>query len=342
MIAYKYRSGRGLKDGEGNEIFERDIKLLSQDTIYIPTISQLNDPAEALVDDSLYKEWLDLYKIFLSKEMVSRVEESVQSLFDKIRLSGIYSLSKEIDNELLWAYYASGHTGYAIVFDTEVLSKSFKYGKWVGMFEIDVKYSSKLPRFDISVIDKQTMNDALSCLVGNKSNSWEHEAEHRLIFEEGGKCVKIDYRAIKGFVFGCRMKEDDIDYVMKTFSGRDFEYFKVVLKDDSYRLSIKRLNDKYPTLEKYCPNKVEYSIEDLLEGDRYCGGVGYKYTFYVEEALREVSREPFVTAISHIVVSDDQKYPRILIWTKVKQDGSIKSCRSYEYEVIESSLVKKV
>lgn len=49
MIAYKYRSGKGTKDGNGKDIFEQDIELLSHDTIYIPTIEQLNDPAEARV-----------------------------------------------------------------------------------------------------------------------------------------------------------------------------------------------------------------------------------------------------------------------------------------------------
>jgi hypothetical protein len=61
MIAYKYRSGRGIKDKEWKDIFERDIELLSHDTIYIPTIEQLNDPAEALFDDSLFKDHLHTY-----------------------------------------------------------------------------------------------------------------------------------------------------------------------------------------------------------------------------------------------------------------------------------------
>lgn len=55
MIAYKYRSGRGLKDDSGNDLFERDIQLLAQDRIYVPTVGQLNDPAEALVDDQVFR-----------------------------------------------------------------------------------------------------------------------------------------------------------------------------------------------------------------------------------------------------------------------------------------------
>ena len=55
MIAYKFRAGRGQKDAEGRDIFERDIDLLSKDIIYVPTVEQLNDPAEALIDDSFLR-----------------------------------------------------------------------------------------------------------------------------------------------------------------------------------------------------------------------------------------------------------------------------------------------
>ena len=340
MLAYKYRSGRGLKDRNGKDVFERDIELLSQDMIYIPTVEQLNDPSEALVDDSVYKMQLDLFERIVPKEAIGSFDEGIQGLFDSIRNSGVYSLSKEIANELMWAYYANGHNGYAIIFDTEVLAKSFENGKYSGMHELEVKYSSRLPRFDISIIEKD-IKKVLSCLVGNKSNAWKHEAEHRLVFDTGGKCLKIDYRAIKGFVFGCRMVPDDIDYVMKTFSGRNMTYYQIKLKDNSYNLFLERLTDRYPDAEKYCPNKVEYDVEALLEDDRNTGGVGYKYRPYVEQALMEVSREPFVTFISHIVVTDDKKHPNILVWTKIKQDGSLRKMRPFEFDLINGTLVRK-
>ena len=340
MIAYKYRSGRGPKDRNGKDVFERDIELLSQDMIYIPTVKQLNDPSEGLVDDRVYKMQLDLFERIVPKEAIGSFDEGIQGLFDSIRNSGVYSLSKEIANELMWAYYANGHNGYAIIFDTEVLAKSFENGKYSGMHELEVKYSSRLPRFDISIIELD-INKVLSCLVGNKSNAWKHEAEHRLVFDTGGKCLKIDYRAIKGFVFGCKMNPDDIDYVMKTFSGRDLTYYQIRLKDDSYNLFLEGLTDRYPDAEKYCPNKVEYDVEALLEYDRYTDGVGYKYRSYVEEALMEISREPFVTFISHIVVTDDKKHPNILVWTKIKQDGSFRKMRQFEFDVIDGSLVRK-
>jgi len=175
MIAYKYRSGRGTKDDNGKDIFERDIELLSHDTIYIPTIEQLNDPAEALFDDSLFNLQMKLFKPFASCGSMERVKEALRDLYNKVRSSGIYSLSKEPANELMWTYYASGHCGYAIVFDTEVLSQSFKDVKYDNMYEIDVVYSTKLPQFDITKMKGQSIEDTLKCFVGNKSQVWKHE-----------------------------------------------------------------------------------------------------------------------------------------------------------------------
>ena len=343
MIAYKYRSGRGQKDAQGNDIFERDINMLAKDTIYVPTVAQLNDPTEALVDDRIFEMQLELFKELGAKDSINMVRERYIEFYEGIiRDSGIYSLSKKIDNELMWAYYASGHSGYAIIFDTDVLARSFENGKWGGMYEIDVNYSKKLPKFDISRLRRENdVTVALSCFVGNKSEAWEHEDEHRLVFDKGGKSLTIDYRAIKGFVFGCRMKDEDIDFVMKLFAGRDLDYYKIVLEENTYKLSLEELKDKYPDADKYCPNKVKYDIDRLIERDRYLDGIGYKYRPFVEEAMSEVSKEPFLTGISHIVVTDDGKYPHILIWAKINQDGNVRPMKSFEYDIIKGKLVRK-
>lgn len=336
MIAYKYRPGRGVKDSEGNDVFKRDIDLLADDSIYVPTVDKLNDPSEAFVNDEAFNFSLRLIRSLVDSNSVNRVEESFRNLIANIHSSGVYSLSKEIHNELMWAYYASGHSGYAIIFDTGVLSKSFGRGKWGGMYEFDVKYSPTVPLFDMNKVNNQ--QEWMLCLIGTKSMAWKHEAEHRLIFDTGGRCMKIDYRAIKGFVFGCRMEDADIDYVMKSFAGRDMEYYQVVHKDNSYELSLEALDDMYITADKYCPNKVQYDVEELLESDMSIGGVGYKYRQFVESALLEVSREPFVTNIYQIVVSDDNEAPHILVWTNVKQDGSIRPVKSFEFDYINGAL----
>lgn len=340
MIAYKFRAGRGQKDVDGKDIFERDIELLSKDMIYVPTLEQLNDPAEALIDDSFFKTLCDVIAPLASTESVERVKESFLSFKDKIHSVGIYSLTKNLTNELMWSYYANGHKGYAIIFDTDVLSKSFASCNFTGMYEFDVRYSNTIPTFKISKVDGKKPVETLKDFLGVKSIAWEHEAEHRLVFDDGKQTLIIDYRAIKGFVFGLKMSDDDISFVMQRFAGRNMEYHKMEFKGKSYRLKSVDIPDQFPDSEPYYPNCVEYDLDQLIENDRFYGGVGYKYTALVRESLEKVRREPFVTSISHITVKENDKKVEILVWTNYHQPGVLRVRKDFKYEVRNGNLVR--
>ena len=107
--AYKYRGGRGILDKDGESIFERDVTTLVNNQLYLPTKDGLNDPTEGVYGD-------DALRIFFNafSEYSHNVEEQYNKFTEKFGKVGVYSLSKTFDNELLWAYYASGHTGFAI------------------------------------------------------------------------------------------------------------------------------------------------------------------------------------------------------------------------------------
>lgn len=57
--------------------------------------------------------------------------------------------------------------------------------------------------------------------------------------------------------------------------------------------------------------------------------------------MSEVHKDPFLTGISHIVVTEDRKYPHILIWAKINQDGNDRSMKSFEFDIIKGKLVRK-
>lgn len=45
--------------------------------------------------------------------------------------------------------------------------------------------------------------------------------------------------------------------------------------------------------------------------------------------------------IDHIVVRDDQKYPNIVIWTKIDQEDTYRPYLKFEYDVVKGRLVAK-
>lgn len=314
-IAYKYRPGRGpiARDDNNNhvEIFERDLKLLAEDKIYIPTSKQLNDPTETLVDESQLNIELDLIKNILEDhKSVSIVEETYANFKKHIETSGIYSLSKTPTSELMWAYYANGHNGYAIMFDTDVLYESLNGGTpFSNIFAFDVKYVESLPSIDIGLLSKPEGNKFIEKFIGSKSKSWEHEQEYRLIFDKGGEVKQIDYRAIKGFVFGHLLPQEDIEYIMNLFKGRHLLYLKVRLNPVSYQFYTEEVEDLYKDAPKYHPNKVTYDFDKLLEGARlYCDAI-LEYEEVTRTAVEMVACEPFVKDIYLLSMYEDENNP---------------------------------
>lgn len=53
------------------------------------------------------------------------------------------------------------------------------------------------------------------------------------------------------------------------------------------------------------------------------------------------TRPIFVIGIDHIVVRDNQKYPNIVIWTKIDQEDTYRPYRKFEYDVVKGRLMAK-
>lgn len=329
MLAYKYRYGRGIKDEQGREIFERDIDLLAQNKIFIPTPSQLNDPSEALVEDSPLRFGIDFFSRLSAKTQY--VTDAYTHFKEIINKAGVNSLSKSINNELLWAYYANGHKGYAVIFDTDVLNRSMNENfSTPAMYEFDVRYARNLPIVDLSIFyDKaKDANKLLSLFLGQKSKAWKHEQEHRLLFDKGAYVMQIDYRAIHGFVFGCTMPEADMDYIMQHFQGRGLRYYRMYADTKSYSLSYKKIPDRYPNATPYEQPAIVYNKEKLL-ADYMHNYDSCEYKNQIEAALEQVAREPFVTSI--YMVSMEKNVLRV--WANIRQDGVLFRVRKFDFHL---------
>ena len=109
MKLYKYRA----------DIY-RDLLTLVNNQIYAPTVQNLNDPAETIVNDS------KMYEVFNLMEKsglpINIAKDNYAKIIAQARTElGIFSLSKTVVNELLWAYYTNGHKGFCIEYDSEQL-----------------------------------------------------------------------------------------------------------------------------------------------------------------------------------------------------------------------------
>ena len=309
--AYKYRGGIGVFDQEGHSIFERDVNTLVNNQIYLPTVDLLNDPTEGFYNDFDITSLLDVFK-----DYSQNVKKQYAEFLDKLTQKGVYSLSNNINNELLWAYYGSGHTGFAIEYDIDVLKKSLNHNQYFQfIYDFDVDYKKSIPNADISILSgkNKDVTPVLKVFLGTKSLSWKHEEEYRLIVEEKG-LFDIDYRAVTGIYFGCRMQDSEINFIMEKLKGRDYRYYKMRLVEQTYKFQPESIDDKYIDTPKYHANELTYDIDELLLPEDILGKEAYAYKDRLVEALEIVKHEPLINKIYIANISIESGNPIFIIW----------------------------
>ena len=333
--AYKYRGGQGILDKDGKSIFERDVATLVNNQLYLPTKDGLNDPTEGVYRDDALRMFFNVFSKYSHN-----VEEQYNKFTERFGKVGVYSLSKTFDNELLWAYYASGHTGFAIEYDIDILEQSLNYNTYAQqLYKFDVEYLNDVPQIDISTIRGNEMVEMLKRFIGTKSSSWAHEKEVRLIFENTG-LFEIDYKAVTAIYFGCRMPDSDIDYIMKKLKGRGLKYFKMVNVNNSYRFEAKEVEDKYSDAPKYVENCVSYDIDNLL----LCGGLNEEeiatYKSYFINALEMVKDDPNITEFYLATISYNQQELILKIFGYTK--NPLAPVKPFEFRVGDNNKVLRI
>lgn len=220
---YKYRA----------DIY-RDLLTLVNNQIYAPTVQNLNDPAETIVNDSKIYEVFD----FIEKSGLPKntAKDNYEKIIAEARTKlGIFSLSKTVINELLWAYYTNGHKGFCIEYDYEQLQKSLSNGFLHSV--LNVQYRNDTPEFSINSIANNLVNDVqfIKCLIATKSMAWEREEEIRITLYSSG-LFEISPESITGIYFGLRMPESDKKLIINSLKGRAVKYYQMKLKPNSYLL----------------------------------------------------------------------------------------------------------
>ena len=282
----------------------------------------------------------DVDAIISDKEMNNEIDNFEEVVVSKEKAIVLCNPSKTFDNELLWAYYASGHTGFAIEYDIDILEQSLNYNTYAQqLYKFDVEYLNDVPQIDISTIRGNEIVEMLKRFIGTKSSSWAHEKEVRLIFENTG-LFEIDYKAVTAIYFGCRMPDSDIDYIMKKLKGRGLKYFKMVNVNNSYRFEAKEVEDKYSNAPKFVANCVSYDIDNLL----LCGGLNEEeiatYKSYFINALEMVKDDPNITEFYLATISYNQQEPILKIFGYTK--NPLAPVKPFEFRIGDNNNVLRI
>ncbi|MDV3768468.1 hypothetical protein CMU25_14180 [Elizabethkingia anophelis] len=308
MKVYKFR---------GN--FDRDINMVFENKLYASTYDNLNDPFEGLFNN---KEDLELINMFKPLGNTSR---EYDELIQKLSEVGIYSLSKNIDNEILWALYSDSHRGFAIEYDLDKLIEDFNFNKNIPLVSIvNVQYTDHPPKSNIIENAIKREHD-LTPLLGTKSIPWKNENELRLVFEMTG-LIEHHPEAIKSIVFGLRTSEDNIFKTMNLLKGRGLQYFKIESEQNLYKLKKVSIEDKF-----------KESTDNII--DKF--PIPKKYSSYkglISTELEKISKLPNIKEIYSMHIEESLNPPQMRVFAST--NFKLLPLRYFEYEIKEGRLFK--
>ena len=218
---YKYRS-LYKEDGSLNKF---TWKLLFNGEIYLSDFESLNDPCEGqiipryrdITKEKILKihPWLATMPYFndidwKSEEVVTRIQDILTpSIKEKLKKYGVFCVSSDCENDLLWAHYADSHKGICVGFDIDKLEKISGYKIY------PVKPEQKRPEVEFSDDESHYKNFLIKMLT-TKPMCWKYEKEYRMVALSPQKRNICCFGAIKEIYLGCRIEKN------KNFNREDF------------------------------------------------------------------------------------------------------------------------
>jgi hypothetical protein len=168
-----------------------------------------------------------------SKTPEGQAELSKQ-FHESIAQHGIACFSESPSNLLLWSYYAEGHTGISIRFNTkhDIFMKMPKF-----ILPIKVRYQKDFPEIDY--YKSSTMKIINTCFR-TKSEEWIHEEEWRLVSEGMNGIIRIPSEMIDGVILGMRIDKAAENEIRQWIQSRrnPIELLRVENCTNSYQLEV--------------------------------------------------------------------------------------------------------
>jgi len=301
-LAFKYRSGDAAT-------LARDLASLRDATFYAANRHTLNDPFEGRFDGAPLDLQFDAIRGLVSAitptasaslDAVSTAANEVLEFVDK---SGVFSLSYNPLQELIWAHYGGSHRGFCVGYDLERL---VEFEPNVHLF-LDVQYSNAAPALRSSdLISSKSYLDVLKKMLGVKSKPWLYEEEVRVITVPTG-LHGHDYRAVKVVYFGLRCPDSTRSAVMEALAGRSVAYEQVISQPSSYALQTRTLPDEYDSTPQYKQNVAP--IGDGAIYPDYLKPEQKQYTDYLFKAAEIVRREPYCQEVTNVDFSSSESKP---------------------------------
>lgn len=236
LYKYRYFDEKGLH-----------LRMLTHNEIFFPSPARFNDPFDCQISmnfsDATKEEILCYWEKRINDSQVSlRPGDSLEELYEKgffsspiarklarestknisAKILGIFSLTSNNSNILMWSHYSSSHTGFVIGFRTQGLkdfcSKCIYNKKNIIAMDI-IRYSSLMPIINAY---RRSYNERFNLQVLTKAIDWQYENEYRMLKQNGPDTTEILPSNVFSYVFvGCRIEQNNLDKIIQVLRDRE-------------------------------------------------------------------------------------------------------------------------
>jgi hypothetical protein len=252
---YKYR----------NWANEYNQKILTNREIYFSAADDFNDPFDSkfpirydlIGDDELKQRLANTYLRGKANASPAEVEEQVLMAFNNLRnadylndlqerkyavnneVIGVFSLTTQPTNILMWSHYSNSHKGFVVGFDTDSLFTD------IQCTILPINYQNEYPSIPPGLGTEEGPLEIYG-VYGTKSGLWEYEDEVRMIKVHGAK-KSFQYKpeTLKEVILGCKISEKHRDEILGV--ARNFpnvQVYQARMSRTAFELDIQPVNHR--------------------------------------------------------------------------------------------------
>lgn len=283
---FKYKALSLTQEGElDNRSITQVVEPMAESYLYLPTREKLNDPNEGIfhnqvqTDINIYLQ--GLVGIGERTELANALYNLASQISQSTDNSGVFSLSSNVTDELMWAHYGASHCGIAIEYNLDQLTR-FCAKQLLHCF--GVNYVDKPPSLDIQHLHGNAEN-AVRAMLGHKSPRWSYEEEFRVLIENTHGPIPHDYRAVRSITFGLKVPHKVREKVYEKTKHKVPEYYEMIKIPETYLLERRLLESftgKSPTGKQSSVDWAEH-FNTLNDTQKRC---------MVEIAQHEIENDP--------------------------------------------------
>lgn len=227
-LYYRYR--RLTPNADSGIIFA--IEEIKNNTLYFAPPKQLNDPFECCFT-------LPTNVIKQNKELAEKFQKTLNKFFSN---AGIVCFTKHHKKQLMWSYYAEGHSGICVVYDLKQIYLELNTINVKDYF-IDAKNIDYNPTFPEISWDDNNIDEFYN-VIFSKDKIWIGEDELRYVMlptdhtcKTWNRVIKFKNQIITKVFLGNKISQWNEDLVRWACDEKNIPVEKMTLSTNRYKLS---------------------------------------------------------------------------------------------------------